>query len=208
MRFNNQNQPKPGEPSPVWIRELRFTSLQDNSTIGMSHYGTNTSSTTPILEYSRDGEVWTPWLFETITVNKGDYVLFRGNNPNGISRSLANYSAFAGSGQFSLDGNIMSILYADDYTERFAVTYYCFYQLFYRNSSIYDAENLIIQATTLSNYCYHGMFSECSSLVNAPAALPATTLAIACYMYMFSSCSSLVSSPALPATTLTTNCYN
>ena len=51
------------------------------------------------------------------------------------------------------------------------------------------------------------MFSNCTSLVNAPA-LPATTLAEYCYGSMFNSCSSLVNAPELPATTLANNCYN
>lgn len=194
-------------PEPIVYDGLTFTALQDNSTIGMTHNGTNASSTTPILEYSRDGKVWTLWAFETITVNKGDYVLFRGNNPNGISRSSENYSTFAGSGQFSLDGNIMSILYADDYTERVVVTNYCFHRLFYNNSSIYDAEKLIIPATTLANYCYDSMFRGCSSLTTAPA-LPATALSPYCYYYMFEECSSLTTAPELPATTLANYCYD
>ena len=51
------------------------------------------------------------------------------------------------------------------------------------------------------------MFSNCSSLTQAPA-LPATTLAEGCYQSMFGRCSSLTKAPELPATTLVKSCYN
>ena len=64
-----------------------------------------------------------------------------------------------------------------------------------------------LPATTLAESCYTGMFSYCSSLVNAPA-LPATTLADWCYYGMFEGCTSLASTPVLPATTLAEYCYD
>lgn len=50
------------------------------------------------------------------------------------------------------------------------------------------------------------MFRGCSSLTTAPA-LPATTLSTGCYQLMFYGCSSLTTAPELPATTLVTSCY-
>ena len=50
------------------------------------------------------------------------------------------------------------------------------------------------------------MFSNCSSLTQAPA-LPATTLAEECYAHMFYNCTSLTQAPVLPAETLADNCY-
>ena len=47
-----------------------------------------------------------------------------------------------------------------------------------------------LPATTLADYCYHEMFSGCTSLNKAPK-LPATTLAEKCYYGMFSGCSNL-----------------
>ena len=58
----------------------------------------------------------------------------------------------------------------------------------------------------MSDYCYAGMFYNCTSLTTAPA-LPATTLNRRCYDRMFSTCISLTTVPALPATMLTDNCY-
>ena len=50
------------------------------------------------------------------------------------------------------------------------------------------------------------MFSKCKSLTTAPA-LPATIISTYCYESMFAGCTSLTSAPALPATALQTYCY-
>ena len=81
---------------------------------------------------------------------------------------------------------------------------YCYYNMFYRCTSITQAPAL--PATTLASYCYNGMFYGCTSLTQAPA-LPATTLADSCYYIMFNGCTSLTQAPELPATTLADSCY-
>lgn len=58
----------------------------------------------------------------------------------------------------------------------------------------------------LSEYCYWGLFKDCTLLMSAPK-LPATTLAQHCYRQMFSGCTWLLSAPKLPATTLVPYCY-
>jgi hypothetical protein len=50
------------------------------------------------------------------------------------------------------------------------------------------------------------MFSGCTGLTTA-SALPATTLSSSCYNHMFYGCTSLTITPELPATTLATYCY-
>ena len=81
-----------------------------------------------------------------------------------------------------------------------------FDSLFKNCTGLISAENLILPATTLANYCYAYMFQGCYSLVTAPE-LPATALAASCYLYMFKGCSSLVTAPKLPAITLAQRCY-
>ena len=61
---------------------------------------------------------------------------------------------------------------------------------------------------TTNSYCYANLFSDCgSSLTQAPE-LPATTLTSNCYDGMFRGCTSLTQAPELPATTLAYMCYN
>ena len=51
------------------------------------------------------------------------------------------------------------------------------------------------------------MFYACVNLTQAPE-LPATSLTSWCYQYMFLGCTSLTKAPELPATILTKYCYN
>lgn len=108
--------------------------------------------------------------------------------------------------RFNVSGNIMSLIYGDNFIGQTTLkSASCFSYLLF-NSNVVSAKNLILPATTLTNNCYQEMFSNCKILKEAPE-LPATKLAICCYMDMFFGCSSLTTAPVLPATTLTAGCY-
>ena len=80
----------------------------------------------------------------------------------------------------------------------------CYAGMFSDCTSLMEAP--VLPETKLAKWCYYGMFSGCISLVEAPA-LPAKELADGCYNRMFSGCTSLVEAPALPATELANDCY-
>ena len=116
------------------------------------------------------------------------------------------YKIFDLSMPFNAEGNIMSLLYGNDFKDKTIIeNNSCFFNCF-MSTNIVSAKNLILPATTLAYECYRDMFSNCSSLVEAPQ-LPATTLASGCYRFMFGGCTSLVEAPQLPATTLAYECY-
>ena len=191
---------------PVEFGGLKFTALE-NGTIGMTHNGTNATTTKPYISYSKDGVNWIEWDYTNITVDSGDFVYFKGvNNRISSGSSQMNYSTFTSTGKISASGNIMSLLYGDDYEDKLSLigNSYCFYRLFYNCKSLTTAPSL--PATKLSTLCYYNMFYGCESLATAPA-LPATTLADSCYDSMFYGCSSLTTAPELPATTLANGCY-
>ena len=81
---------------------------------------------------------------------------------------------------------------------------YAFFRLFSNCRTLTQAP--VLPATTLAENCYYQMFYYCQLLTTAPE-LPATTLAPRCYYSMFNGCKSLTAAPALPATTLTDYCY-
>ncbi len=82
---------------------------------------------------------------------------------------------------------------------------YC-YQSMFSGTAISTAPEL--PATTLAPCCYVSMFQDCASLMSAPS-LMAESLTDYCYWRMFRGCTSLTSAPTiLPATNLTTYCYN
>ena len=165
---------------------------------------TFTPQNSNVISYSTDGgETWTEG--NSISVNNGDKVMWKGTMTPSSFNGIGKFSSTA---EFDVQGNIMSLLYGDNHKGQTSLTGKdnVFYQLFYVNTKIVNAENLSLPATTLAKACYQGLFQFCSSLTTAPK-LPAITLVNDCYNRMFSGCASLTTAPKLPATTLTNYCY-
>lgn len=163
-----------------------FTAQQDNSSISLTNIGGNT----PNIKISLDsGSTWSTWDYNGITLDSGHSVYMRGMNPSGFSVSFSKYSQFGMTGKISVGGNIMSLI---DYTKEVDVIpcQFCFVSLFYLCYGLYDAGDLKLPATTLTDFCYGGMFFDCSALTRAPE-LPATALTNYCYDRMFNSCARL-----------------
>ena len=178
---------------------LTFTAEEDNSTISLN------AATSPDIKYSLNGGDWKQWDYTAITLNTGDTVRMKGNNSNGFSKSVSSYNKFQMTGKIGASGNIMSLLYGDDFEGKITIPCVCcFYDMFEECTSLTTAPTL--HAMTLTDSCYSGMFSGCTSLTTAPE-LPATTLATGCYSNMFYGCTSLTTAPELPSTTLVTACY-
>ena len=164
------------------------------------------------IQYSTDnGSTWTSLTTSTTaqelggTLNVGDKVLVKGTNTAYATSSY--YNSFGGTAKVYVYGNIMSLISGDSFANNKTLAdRYTFYRLFYGYTNLLLAENLILSATTLTDYCYQDMFRNCTSLTSAPV-LPATTLAYMCYAGMFWGCTSLTSAPVLPATTLAVYCY-
>lgn len=184
-------------------RYLTFEALEDG-TFSFIKRGTGDD-----IQYSKDnGSTWTPLASgETVSVVSGDKVMWKSTI---IPVSSSGIGYFSSSNKFNVSGNIMSLLYGDDFNGQTNLEGKdnAFRNLFTRCSYLIDASNLILPATTLADYCYDGMFADCTSLTTAPE-LTATTMAYRCYQYMFSNCTSLTTAPSiLPATTLANECYS
>ena len=178
---------------------LNFTARNGDATIGMN------GSASPNVSYSFDGTNWTTWDYSNITIPNGSTLYVKGNNSSGFSTSTSSYKMFTMSGTIEANGNIMSLLYGDEFEDELTISSnYCFCYLFSGCTSLTAAPEL--PATTLTEYCYKNMFIDCTSLTYAPQ-LPATTLTTQCYQEMFRGCTSLIQAPQLPATTLTSSCY-
>lgn len=174
---------------------LTFIALEDG-TFSFTPQNNN------VISYSTDGgETWTEG--NSVEVNDGDKVMWKGI----MSSLYSGVGVFGSTGNFDVQGNIMSLIYGDDFKGQTTLSsgeYIFRYLLQY--SKVVNAENLSLPATTLSSSCYDRMFYDCTSLTTAPE-LPATTLEFGCYEYMFQGCTSLTTAPALPATTLAMCCY-
>ena len=186
------------------------------------------------IMYSTDGSSWdTLTSGESLLLNSGDEVKFKLNNPTVSEYGIGTFSATK---QYNVKGNVMSLLYGDDFIGKTDLSMFggnVLSILFNSSTTLVNAKDLILPATTLvgscykymfegctklttapelpsttlAEYCYHSMFNGCSSLTTAPE-LPATTLADSCYYRMFNGCSSLTTAPELPATTLANSCYS
>ena len=194
--------------SPTLLTPLTFNILSAG-TINWTASG----SLTKTIEYKLNDGEWasiasnTGSSAPTINVVEGDKIQFRGNNAQ-YGDMYSGYNTFSGSSaSFEIEGNIMSLIYGDDFKNNLTINDYAFTGLFRDCTGLTSAENLILPATTLTYACYKDMFRNCTSLTTAPE-LPATTLANWCYSGMFWNCTSLTTAPALPATNLADYCYS
>ena len=164
------------------------------------------------IEYSLDKKRWKtlPAGVSSPTINAGEKIYFKASGlvpMQDWDEGNVGIGTFSCTGKCNVGGNIMSLLYGDDFVGQTSLKgTYQFYKLFNNNTKIVDASQLVLPATTLAEQCYSSMFSGCTSLTTAPE-LPATTLANYCYGYMFYICTSLTTAPELPATTLAECCY-
>lgn len=180
---------------------------------GTINWTVNSTALTKTIDYKLNNGEWvsitsnTGSSAPTITVNSGDKIQFRGNNAQYATNNFSKCNSFGGSASFEAEGNIMSLIYGDDFKNNLTISSdYAFAALFKSCTNLVSAKNLILPATTLASNCYDSMFQNCTSLTTAPE-LPAMTLVGSCYAYMFYNCTKLTTAPELPATTLIRYCY-
>ena len=220
-----------GEIQPHDYSQDYFTieALEDGDVKFVFGSSVTTDDITSMSYSLDDGDTWTlienqndkaEDLVTTISVTNGDCILWKGignttchiENGRMPSSTLNQMSHFESTNEVNVKGNIMSLVFGDNYKNQRSLQgrSYCFSFLFSDASSgflkIIDASNFSLAATTLVDYCYNFMFCNCASLINAPSLL-ATTLAESCYYGMFYGCTSLAVAPELPATTLAYLCY-
>lgn len=168
---------------------------------------TDTNNSNSISYSTDNGSTWSTLTAgsSTPTIAANSKVLFKASGLTIASGS--GIGKFSSSGRFNAMGNIMSLIYGDNFVNQTTLSDYHLRTLFSGCTTLVDASNLILPATTIGTSCYYNMFYNCSSLTNGPSILPATTLANTCYTSMFQNCTSLSVAPELPATTLTRYCY-
>jgi hypothetical protein len=157
------------------------------------------------LYYSTDTTTWNVWSGTTTLSSVGNKLYLRGTGNTKITGYLDTYKWVLTGSNIECIGNIENLLDWETVAlgNHPTMANYCYYYMFNGCTSLTTAPSL--PATTLSDYCYEGMFGR-TSLTTAPS-LPATTLSLYCYSYMFRGCTSLTTAPSLPATTLSNYCY-
>lgn len=125
------------------------------------------------------GNTWTELTGTTFTHPAGK-ILFK---------ATSCFESFRDDYAFAVEGNIMSLIYGDNFTGQTTPPSSAFASFFQTSNKLTDASNLILPAK-VSFYCYDSMFNGCVNLKKAPE-LPATTLKPSCYTNMFRQCAIL-----------------
>lgn len=193
-----------------------------------------TSVLTSISYSTDDGETWTTTnnandatvTITTPTVNKGNKVLWKGtgvgvstttNNSNRPSTS----SIFSSTGTFDVEGNILSLVWGDNFVGKDYVaegSSYNFALLFYEQNmpeyaKVVSAKNMCMPIKNVPTCCYFRMFQAStgatanSVLVEAPSKIGVESVGASACTSMFYACTLLTAVPSLPATTLAEGCY-
>lgn len=193
---------------------LTFTFNEAGALYWTDRHITQTSRT---IEYSLNGGPWTSVTSDyygsgssshrgTLITNVAsrDVVKVRGLNNTYCIYSAGSwyYQFFHSTANYSLSGNIMSLIYGENFKQNETSfpsgSSYNFSCMFYdmigingnNNTQLEDIDGLVMPATTLRQSCYESMFQGCTNLVTAPL-LPATAGVTDCYKNMFNGCSSL-----------------
>lgn len=107
----------------------------------------------------------------------------------------------------SISGNLQAIVNYEypDYVKLDSAMPYMFT---YCKNYLYDISKLVLPWSDLNNKtsAFSSMFSSCKFITKTPE-LPATTLSSNCYQYMFAGCTSLTTARNLPAIELKNSCY-
>ena len=182
-------------------------SLVASNTITLKNATTGTTVGTTSFAYSTDsGSTWTSFTIPTgqtytiTTLGEGETVMLKGSNPTlGIGYNRGHN--FRGTGNYEIQGNIMSLLTNNDTDTEFpASTTNNFAMLFSGDTHLVNAENLVVPASAMTLNAFNSTFRSCTNLQKAPE-LPATVLAKECYSSMFESCINLSQPPSVLSAT-------
>lgn len=189
---------------------LENTSNDTTIHLTLTNGSTGTATNPPEVYYTIESDSstylknWTEWNYaeNTIAVEAGKKVYFKGNNPNGFS-NFNYYSQFT----FKLTdatlpqgtkvlahGNIMSLI--DDgtcTTTTIPGNGSCFNKLFFQFTQLDIASDFSMPAVTLANSCYADMFNSCESLTTMPDLSSVKKGSTMSFQYMFNNCKKLVS---------------
>ena len=181
------------------VRQKAYTPIEKNDNYFWVEFGGTNGTISGLtnqytdMYHSFDGSTWltTP---NTLSMGSNKLVYFKNNSKKISERKKELTISFNSNAK--VGGDISSITDMIDSACQ---------NLFYNNTYLTDASELILPWNTLNQNCYNSMFFGCTSLTKAPV-LPATTLALNCYHSMFKGCTNLTKVFALPATTVADSC--
>lgn len=170
---------------------------------------------TNTVDYSLDsGATWTTLAngVYSPSVSSGNVIMWKSTTLQ--IRANAGCGTFSSTGNFDVEGNVMSLYYGDNFEGETSLSGkdYAFMNLFSGCTTVINADKLVLPATTLSKQCYCNMYNRAINLAKPPSLSAATTLAVGCCQNMYynspnNTSFSVAESYFLPATTLVQDCY-
>ena len=186
---------------------LTFTFMDSGTLYWQDSHSATTSRT---ISYSKDkGTTWTS-VTSSFTgsgtkicdVAAKDVVWVKGINDLycRVVGGVYYYQHFHSTAHYSLSGNIMSLIYGENFKNQTSFPDGSSFNLcstFYdpeasgnKNEQLEDIDGLVLPATSLKESCYESLFQNCT-LINSSPELPATTGVTNCYKNMFNGCTNL-----------------
>ncbi len=204
--------------TPLTLEATTSGDITFNLTLG---YGVDPSVMNAI-EYQKNDGTWTTYTWgNAISVVAGDKVAFRGNNAKYYGNGSPSFNSYiASTADVYVYGNVMSLIHASDFATNYEMTGdWNLANLFKLPTAnpwdppvavttikSHPTNDIVLPATTLTNFCYAGLFAGCKGITRAPA-LPSTTMTVGCYEEMFRG-TGLKEAPALPATVMIPYSYD
>ena len=196
------------------VPNIGYTTTYKNDYVRSISFSTDNGSTWTTRRTAVYGQTQYG-IKETINVNAGDKIIWKGDAARmTFQDSFYGYvitaTSFSATCSYKVYGNVMSLLYGDNFEDEKVLYYkYAFYHLFYNDTHVTDAKNLVLPATELEYFSYQGMFEGCTSLVEPPEILPfsgdSSRYSHGWYCDMFKGCSSLIKTPYIALTKTGTN---
>ena len=180
--------------------ELCIENVGSSGTFSVTSF--NGSATVfPNLQLKLNNGEWFSYNFSvdgitSITINAGDKLFLRGNNPNGFSNSITNSFTINCTFNYNLSGYLTSLISTTDFNTITDIPNYCFFRLFDQQSNLLNAKDLITDnIINVNESGFNGCFRNCSNLTTAPSFENVTTVGNYGFDSCFYNCTSLTTAP-------------
>lgn len=131
-----------------------------------------------------------------ITVPSGSKIYLKGDNTTGFNTYYDYDYQFTFSNPFNIGGYLTSLLALENFNTITDIPNYCFRKLFYNQSNLLDAKDLITDnIIETGHYGFHSCFSGCRALNTAPTFENLIFVDSYTFKQCFYNCSSLKTPP-------------
>lgn len=152
--------------TPIYSKEYTTFNIVSGGNIYWRAYSNEAVRT---IYISKNGGEWTEITSTTgtglaIAVESGDVLRVKGYNTN-YCEGANGESRFGATASFEVCGNILSLIYGDDFVGKDEVpSGHTFCYMFYECSTLLSIENLALPIKQLPVSCYTSMFHGCSNI--------------------------------------------